>query len=172
MLAELLASHGFIVVCISSIGKNSMTPTVDSNGIDAEFQDLKACLLYAKKNMYVKVAKIYVIGYSLGAIPAIYLGIELPEIKAVATLDGSHCYFYKIAFANSTYVDSILKVPFLQLNQKATGKVAHDNTFFDNQTSGRSYYIRSNTMTHADFSSFYLLMNANPRKNIFIQRDE
>ena len=159
-MMEHLAKHGYIVGAISSFGPNYERLKIDLPSVKAQETDMRMALNYLISQPYVDTSKIGVMGFSYGAIPAVRIATKNLNIKALATLDGSHTYFRDLVFEDTLLYRKKVPTPYLQLSQRKFKTDEPDNYFLTKQISGKSFYIRSNKMDHQDFSSNYLLVKS------------
>ena len=91
ILWEYLASHGFVTAAIGQFGKDLEDPWMDFNVEDLQYQlnDMRIVLDDLSSRHFVDSTKIGAIGHSSGAVLALWLAADRPEIKAVIGLDGS-----------------------------------------------------------------------------------
>lgn len=159
-MMEYLAKHGYIVGAISSFGPNNQRLKFDLPSVRAQETDMRVALDYLINQPYVDTNKIGVMGFSYGALPAVRMATQNPNIKALVTLDGSHTYFRDLVFEDTLLYQKKVPTPYLQLSQRKFKTDEPDNFFLRKQISGKSFYIRSNKMDHQDFSSNYLLIKS------------
>ncbi|HWW42266.1 carboxypeptidase-like regulatory domain-containing protein, partial [Pedobacter sp.] len=161
-LFENLASHGYVVVSISSIGRypGNMTtrfPDVMEQVADAEFA------LRFLGNKGTDTTKVGILSYSYGGVAAILMAQKYPAIKSILSLDGSEKHYYGGDKAedkdfndlrNSIYwKPSALKKTYAYLeSDHKTDDLSVDSTY--TPLPGGSYiYALINGASHEDFSS-------------------
>ena len=92
-LFENLASHGYIVVSISSIGLYPGNMTTRYSDLLEQVKDADFAIKYMRdKN--IDYSKIGVIGYSYGGLAANILAMQNGSIRALLSLDGSEMHYY------------------------------------------------------------------------------
>ena len=91
ILAELLASHGYVVATTPSPVRLGDTLAGDSDILpvaEAQAKDLAFALALLRKDRRVDARRVAVIGYSFGARAALLLAAREPVVKALVSLDG------------------------------------------------------------------------------------
>ena len=91
VLAEYLASHGYVFASISLIGPSneqtfqSRTP----DDFEASVRDMEFAWFVLQEEEYVDKARMAVVGHSVGAIEAVILGLRNSNVSVVVGLDGT-----------------------------------------------------------------------------------
>lgn len=158
LLCELLASHGYVVVCMPGWGADSPQMKLDQQSLQAQLDDASLVLKTFLTKSYVDKDKIITCGFSIGAFAAIRLASLNPVVSKIITLDGTHSYRYDMlnsptqSFALSTHQK------FLQFNQRPLLRLKLDTTFY-HQTDISAIYTRFKNLDHTDFSSVYMMLN-------------
>jgi dienelactone hydrolase len=88
VMAEFLASHGFVVVASPSLGPDGRDMPDNPAAIDSESRDLEYLLGYAQTLPSTDPERIAVMGYSLGGASAALCAQRNARIKAYISLDG------------------------------------------------------------------------------------
>jgi CarboxypepD_reg-like domain/Chlorophyllase len=164
-LFENLASHGFIVLSISSIGRypGNMTtrfPDVLEQVKDAEF----ACHLITKQNKDADTSKIAVIGYSYGGIAAALLAMKNRSVQAILSLDGSELHHYGMDKGEDNDFNELRRAPdwspltlhcsyaYMESDHRSEDGPADSSYHLGVRTAGTKYYARFFGSAHEDFS--------------------
>lgn len=89
VLAEVLASHGFLVVAHPAMGaeRRSMAWTVAD--IEAQVADIHFVLARIASHPAADVSRVGIVGYSFGAAPAIIASRRNRAVRGIVSLDGS-----------------------------------------------------------------------------------
>lgn len=90
VLAEYIASHGYIVASVPS--PMIRQPMTDQSQIgsfaEAQADALEAAMARIPRMLAIRKGRIGVIGHSFGARPALLLAMRRPSIRALVSLDG------------------------------------------------------------------------------------
>jgi dienelactone hydrolase len=90
-LAELLASHGYVVATTPSpvrLGARMESDTDVPMVAEEQARDLEVALSVLAPRSMADAARVGVVGYSFGARPALLLAGRRPEVRALVSLDG------------------------------------------------------------------------------------
>ncbi len=88
VMAELLASHGFVVVASPSMGPDGRDMPDSPRAIDAESRDLEFLAGFVQTLPQADPDRIAAIGFSLGGAPAALFALRNARVKALVSLDG------------------------------------------------------------------------------------
>jgi dienelactone hydrolase len=156
VIAEFLASHGFVVASIPSLGPRSRQAPTTVEGIESSVRDLAFALHYMRT--YPSVGEMQgVLGYSWGGLTTSLLAMGDTGIGAVASLDPSSMVKPHLATARSTpgFDARALRQPLLMLIANAREWTARTFEFFEEVSLGEqeAYLVRFNDLRHGDFAS-------------------
>lgn len=161
-LFENLASHGYVVVAISSIGRypgnmSTKFPDIMEQVADAEFA------LDFFKDKGIDTTKIGLAGYSYGGIAAIFMALKHPDIRTILSLDGSEKHYYGRdndedkdfdELRNSTnWRPSALKSAYAYLESDHKEEESSADSVYSPSLGGVYKYAHINDAEHEDFSS-------------------
>lgn len=92
ILAEYLASHGYIVLSISLIGPSDEQTfqSRTAGDFEASVRDMEFAWSVLQDEPHVDKTNLAVMGHSVGAIEAVILGLRNANISAVIGLDGTY----------------------------------------------------------------------------------
>jgi CarboxypepD_reg-like domain/Dienelactone hydrolase family len=93
-LFEFLAAHGYIVACITSVGRYPGNMSTKPADLMEQVNDGYFVMNYLKPMALIDSTKIGAIGYSWGGLAALLLSMKTPDVKAVLSLDGSEMHYY------------------------------------------------------------------------------
>ena len=91
-LCEYLASNGYVVMASASMGAGSRAMTLDMAGANAEARDISFLIDYAKTLPDTEMSEVGEIGYSWGAMAALFEAARDRRVDALVSLDGSFRY--------------------------------------------------------------------------------
>ncbi|UCC28781.1 MAG: hypothetical protein JSU86_11325 [Phycisphaerales bacterium] len=156
VLCEFLASHGFVVASIPSIGPNSRAVPTTHEGIEAGVRDLALTLEYMLDKRTVRGAA-GVAGFSWGGLTGPLLAMRDARIGAVASLDGALMQRQHLATARTMlgYNASALRRPIMILLADARQWDLRTVEFFHEAGDGKQdgFLVRFHDLYHGDFAS-------------------
>ena len=163
-LFEWLAGHGYIVACITSVGRYPGNMSTKSADLMEQVYDGYFTMNLLKTREDVDSTKIGAIGYSWGGLAALILAMKTADIKAVLSLDGSEMHYYgesteedldfKELQNSSLFQVSKIEVPYayfesgFKQNDREVDSIFNIHTLTNNQ----ELYIHFPKATHEDFS--------------------
>ncbi|WP_426668958.1 carboxypeptidase-like regulatory domain-containing protein [Mucilaginibacter sp. McL0603] len=162
-LFETLASNGYIVISISSIGRYPGNMTTKYPDVLEQVKDADFAVRHMD-NKNIDTSKIGLIGYSYGGLAGILLSMHNQSVKAMLSLDGSemHAYgedkegdkdFNEIR-KNKYFVPSALQLPYAYLgSDNKDNDGAADSIYRLPIPNGiKNRYTRLLNAEHEDFS--------------------
>ncbi len=163
ILAEYLASHGYIVASISLIGPSDEQTfqSRTAGDLEASVRDMEFAWSVLQDEPDVDRTKLAVMGHSVGAIEAVILGLRNANVSAVIALDGTygfeglstvltHSYGYKPEMMRAAFLD-------LRRAQGAQGNAPLDFTAVETFRHADRTFITIDKMHHSDFTSFAMV---------------
>ena len=163
ILAEYLASYGYVVATISLIGP-SYEQTFQSRSADdleSSVRDMEFAWSVLQDLPNIDRAKLAVMGHSVGAIEAIILGLRNANVSAVIALDGTYGFQGLSAVLTSSYgyAPDKMRAPFLDLRraQGAQGNEPLDFSVVESFHHSERTLITIDKMHHSDFTSFAMI---------------
>lgn len=171
LMAEYLASHGYVVVTVPQLGTGStiFDFKVTEDRLTTQVMDLEFALDYAVTLSNIDKEKIASAGYSIGGIVQLWLSQQDMRIKALVALDGSFMFKEWAELSQKGIRMSKNNFPILSLyrgNEKLAGNISTD--FFKNLSWADKVLIEIPKATHGEFSDeAYLYSKMNyPWKHI------
>lgn len=173
-LFENIASHGYVVVSITSVGRypGNMTtkyPDVLEQVKDAEFA------VNVLKEKHTDTSRIGVIGYSYGGLAAAILAMRNKFVKAVLSLDGSETHYYgrdkeedkdfNAIRKNKHFDDAKLSQPYIFLESDHKMDDGNADSVYRQRSAVaiNNAYLRLNGTEHEDFSYISNINNSTDR---------
>lgn len=166
---EYLASHGYVVASIASVGHNQPAMSADSMGIAAQLADFELLFEKTVNRPYIDSEKVATSGFSWGGFSATLLGIE-KEADLMISMDGSQTYFQDaLRQYQSTYTRPA-NGAYVQLSQRMFPNAQFTQDTMAYHWIGQSadaYYYRFKTMDHRDFGGNFQFLQALANDSIF-----
>jgi dienelactone hydrolase len=157
--AELLASHGFVVVGMAERAHGTLASrdhTPNDASMEAEVEDLEFCLGAARGWQSVDARRVGVMGFSTGSLSALAFTFRSRIPSAVVALEGWEGWEpgRKIIEAYRHYDPASFRAPYLLVG-KAGDEVApafrKTSAFFDSVRSAPRWRVAFDSATHGDF---------------------
>jgi hypothetical protein len=163
IMAEYLASHGYIVASISLIGPSDEETfqSRTSNGFEATVRDMESAWAVLQDEPNVDKTHLAVMGHSVGAIEAVILGMRNANVSSVIGLDGTYGFEGLSSVLNNSYAfdPGKMRAAFLDL-RRARGAQGNEPLDFSAVESFRHSdrtIITIDKMHHSDFTSFAMI---------------
>lgn len=162
VLAEYLASRGYVVATVPQVGTRSTRLILGINPIDLETQsrDLEFAMTILNELPYVDASRLATVGYSMGGVVALQIASRNPNVDAVIGLDPSYraARFVPLVLASSYFSPRALRAPILSLQSgNAAEAGAQDSTVLDSLRFADRYVGQVGKAMHGDFSDFAML---------------
>jgi dienelactone hydrolase len=162
LLAEYLASHGYIVVTVPQLGPGSTVFDfkVSPERINTQVADLRFALDFSLTHFNIDTARITALGFSIGGIVALWLGQTDERIKAVIGLDGSFILSgWKELCLNRTKT-SVFNFPIIAIHRGHEMQIDNvDYTYINNLTWSERIAFEIPKSTHGEFYDEPYLFN-------------
>lgn len=160
ILAEYLASHGFVVAASPSVGiyQHVMSSTADIRGAEGQARDMEFILAKMHDFPSVNWNKIGLVGWSRGALSSALVQMRNYQVKAVVSLDGSLPQHEATASLSTSYDISRMQVPYMFMvgNDEKSAALEYTKRIKYADT----YYLNFPKLVHTDFSSIYAYLPA------------
>jgi hypothetical protein len=163
ILAEYLASHGYIVLSISLIGPSDEQTfqSRTAGDFEASVRDMEFAWSLLRDEPHVDKTNLAVMGHSVGAIEAVILGLRNANISAVIGLDGTYGFEGLSSVLTQTYgyQPERMRAAFLDLRRArgAQGNAPLDLTAVESFRHADRTFITIDKMHHSDFTSFAMI---------------
>ena len=163
ILAEYLASQGYIVASVSLLGPSdeqtfqSRTP----DDLESSVRDMEFAWSVLQTEPNVDQTKLAVMGHSVGAIEAVILGLRNADVSAVIALDGTYGFqgLSSVLTHSYGYAPEKMRAAFLDLRRArgAQGNEPLDLSAVDSFRHADRTLIAVERMHHSDFTSFAMI---------------
>ncbi|MEP6465012.1 MAG: carboxypeptidase-like regulatory domain-containing protein [Parafilimonas sp.] len=163
-LFEQLASNGFIVACITSVGRYPGNMTTKAEDLMEQVYDGLFALHKLETDINVDSTKIGVIGYSWGGLASLLMTMNDTNIKAYLSLDGSEMFYYRDSDEENNDFNQLRKATYfhpetihasyayLESGHKQDGEAADSIYNILPLLQTEKKYLRFAKATHEDFS--------------------
>ncbi len=163
-LFEFLASHGYVVACITSVGRYPGNMTTKTTDLMEQVNDGYFALHYLLNNPLINSEEIGTMGYSWGGLAALLLTMKTKDIKTMLSMDGSEIHYYGDSreedddfndLRNSSFFKTNkINVPYAYLESGNKQIDRQVDSIFDilPMISLNKFYIHFPKATHEDFS--------------------
>ena len=163
ILAEYLASHGYVVASISLLGPSDEQTfqSRSADDLESSVRDMEFAWSVVQSEPNIDKAKLAVAGHSVGAIEAVILGLRNSDVSAVIALDGTYGFEgLSSALTHSYgYAPENMRAAFLDLRraQGAQGNEPLDLGTVESFRHSDRTLITIEKMHHSDFTSFAMV---------------
>lgn len=160
VLAEYLASHGYVVATCPLLGTHSRLVNLSVVDLETEVRDLEFTLACARRLACVDQERLGVIGYDLGGMAGLLLCMRNPDVDAFASFDSGILtpHFSGLPGTHPDYDEKHFGIPWLHAIQArfvpADRARESGGTLFDRKTYGDSYLLLPDTDNHGDFTAY------------------
>lgn len=160
VLWEYLASHGYVVASVPSMGLHSVSFKAGAAGLETEARDMEFLLGYLHAFPSADPSRLAAMGFSYGGAAALVIAMRNPEVDAVVGFDPSFISKrYGVFVRSSPYFDiESVKVPILEFHARNPDDVTYELT--DALRYSKRYSFDINGLIHVDFNSYPLLYGA------------
>jgi dienelactone hydrolase len=158
ILAEFLASHGYVVASSPGMGLNSRQLSFNSVGVITQLQDLQFLIASLNSFSAIDPEKLAVIGFSFGGLAGSLLSMYNGDVDAFVSLEtaAANKFGYSVLFQNPLYDPPLLRVPVLHLTAQETNPDSND-AFLKAIKYAPLTVVKLKGMTPGDFSSFAMI---------------
>ncbi len=160
VLAEHLASHGYVVATCPLLGTHSRLVNLNVVDLETAMRDLEFTLACARGFACVDPERLGVIGYDLGGMAGLLLCMRNPDVDAFASFDSGILtpHFSGLPGIHPDYDEKRFVVPWLHVLQARFVPADRDResggTLFDRKVYGDSYLLLPDTDNHGDCTSY------------------
>ena len=159
--AEYLAGTGFVVATAPVVGTHITVVKVDSQDIETQVRDLEFVIARVRQLAFVDPERLGAIGFDQGGMAGVVLTMRDRDVDAFVSLDSGiqHAHPSGQPRASPHYDPLALRVPWLHAgNSSHNPPPAPDAaSLYDEAIHAERYWLRADTMDHADFTSYGLV---------------
>lgn len=169
-LFEDLASKGFVVASISSIGRFPGDMTMKKEDLMEQVNDAITSVNTLKASSNIDFSTIGIIGYSWGGLAGSILAAKIFNTACLVSLDGSEFHHYGQSKEENNYFDSIrysqdfknmrLSMPYLRLESTQISNNEKEDSvynFLEKLSNGKQVY-KVDSAQHEDFGCMSLVV--------------
>lgn len=143
ILAEYLASHGYVVLAIPSIPENDRAGfTLNERGLLNQVSDIEMIMQELVDHQYADINKLSLVSWSVGGAAQMIYQMKNRNAKAIVSLDGAMQYQYGWELVkNSAYFDSIVTAGYLEIEASAPMRfvVQRSDAFYDSVATDKKH---------------------------------
>ncbi|MEN6631715.1 MAG: alpha/beta hydrolase [Candidatus Polarisedimenticolia bacterium] len=158
ILCEYLASHGYVVAAVPSIGAEGRAMTPDMIGAEAQTRDMAFALATLRDYPYADARDVAVVGYSFGGLADVMLATRDARVAALVSLDGSILHLDAAERADARLDPNRLRVPSLFFVGAGSERPDFDPAFFRALKYSDARLLRLPRMEHRDFTSQHVVL--------------
>ncbi len=163
-LFEFLASQGYLVACISSVGRYPGNMSTQMPDLIEQVKDGEFALQYLGKEPNLDTTKNGVLGYSWGGLAAMILSMQNSNSKCILSLDGSEMHYYGDSKKEDLDFDQLrnspefnlkkLNIPYAYLESGFKQSEQDADSVFNifNSSGFQKLYVHFPKAVHEDFS--------------------
>jgi hypothetical protein len=174
VLAELLASHGFVVATCPLVGTHSLLVHLDVVDLETQVRVLEFAIARVREEPYVNRERLGVFGFDMGGMAGVVLTMRNPDVDAFASVDAGILYGHgasipsEIPFTSPHFDPALLQAPWLHATQPrfATPPPGQEGpSLFEGAVHADRYLVLVDGMRHTDFTSYALVPDREPIRN-------
>jgi hypothetical protein len=167
ILAEVLASHGFVVATCPLVGTHSPLVSIDVLDLETQARDMEFVIGRARRLPFVDSGRLGLLGFDMGAHAGVIVAMRNPDVDAFVSLDASILFsdVLEIPVASPHFDPSLLRAPWFHATQRALvapqpgyeGESLWDTASFSERT-----FVLVDGVGHVDFTSYTLIEGRSP----------
>ncbi len=162
IICEYLASYGYIIASLPSMGWISREMDLTTLGIETQVRDLECTITLMCEYPYVDMHRIGVVGFSFGSCAALILAMRNIDLDAVVSLDGSIGFKDRIALVKESpfYSPENVRIPFLHINVMENKR--NSLSIIDSLRSSHRTIVSIKGIGHINFTSIGMIAGVIP----------
>lgn len=165
-IAELLASHGYIVIAGPTIGLTSRWIKRDLMHAELQAADIRFLIDYAKTLPQADMTRVAAAGFSWGGLSNILAAAKDERIKALVCMDGAVRYYNSLMVQAKYAKPEKLKTPLLFLAQTPASMESNirykedmSGSFISAMVNADVYMLTMYPMDHVHFGSSFIRLD-------------
>ncbi|MCF0060229.1 alpha/beta hydrolase [Dyadobacter chenwenxiniae] len=178
LLFESLASQGYIIACVNSIGRYPGDMTMKNADLMEQVRDADQIMNRLKLDNSIDTTKIGVLGYSWGGLAGALWAMQRKGINAMVSLDGSEVHHYgnsksedqdfEYTISTPFFEKSTLSVPYLRLESNPEpNRSEKDSTYnFLRKVKAAKQVVKIDSARHQDFSSLATIIRTSGKCSV------
>jgi hypothetical protein len=157
VLCEYLASQGFVVATVHTVGLSAVTPTTSQSDLEAVIRDKELVVAFMRELPNVDTERLGLLGYDYGGTTAVLHQMRNYSVDGVATLHGRFLSTegFDSLSTNAGYAPSRMSVPWLQAFSTVVAEP--DMRIVDSLRYSRRYSLGVSGMPANYFSTYGLM---------------
>ena len=157
VLCEYLASQGFVVATVHTVGLSAVNPTMSQSDVEAVTRDKEMAVAFMRELPNVDTERLGLLGYDYGGSTALLHQMRNYSVDGIATLHGRflNAEGFASLSANSGYVPLRMSVPWLEIH--STAGPATDLRSVDSLRYSYRYSLGVNGIPPNYFSTYGLM---------------
>jgi hypothetical protein len=163
IMAEYLASNGYVVASISLLGPSDQQTfqSRTADDLESSVRDMEFAWSALQTEPNIDKTKLAVIGHSVGAIEAVIMGLRNGDVSAVIALDGTYGFqgLSSVLTHSYGYAPEKMRAAVLDLRRAegAQGNEPLDLSAVESFRHSDRTFITIGKMHHSDFTSFAMI---------------
>ena len=158
IMAELLASHGYVVATVPSLGPSNQQPeqTFTAAEVESSVRDLEFAWSLLRDQPNVDHSKLAVFGHSLGATVAVIFAMRNANVAAVIGLDGTYGFTQGSETLTKYYGYAPQDMRSALLDMRRAN-AALDLSGVEAFHYSERYFVTISNVLHGDFTTFVVI---------------
>jgi len=158
LICEALASQGFVVAAIPSLGTYIHEIEIKPDGLATQTQDLLAVLHHLNQQAYINPQQVGVMGWSWGGLASVYLASRYLPVKAFLSMDGSIAGHETAIEAMPYYSIEKVNDPSLFI-ATSESTAQRSRAYYEKAIYSPATFMAIDSIDHGDFSVYGYLAN-------------
>ncbi len=158
VLAEYLASHGYVVVAIPSIpAREDVRPNFDALAVETQLRDMEFVIHWMHDYPETDIERLGLVAWGFGGVAQALLQMKNADVNAVVSLDGGTGYAYgSELLKTSLYFEPMrATAPFFHVtdSREQTHRVPKHFDYYDATLRGPSMFLTVEDLAHTELVS-------------------
>ena len=158
VLAEYLASHGYVVVAIPSIAaREDVRPDFDALAVETQLRDMEFVIHWMHDYPETDIERLGLVAWGFGGVAQALLQMKNADVGAVVSLDGATGYAYGSELLKTSiyFEPTRATAPFFHVtdSRDQTHRVSKRFDYYDSTLRGPSMFLTVEDAAHAELVS-------------------